>query len=307
MQLPSPVARRIRSCCRACDAMRLTKAATRPATVLAVLAAFSFLVTACGGGEAHNGVASLGNAKTTTTQSSAATGSSSSGQSVPTEAQLLKYAVCMRSHGLRDFPDPVPALGGGFAFKTYPGSDFNPVSPSPQFQSATKACQKDVPPSLANLTPAQMAANALKYTDCMRSHGEQGFPDPNSQGLIKDTNATGIMDPNSPQFQRAENACRSLNNGSFAEQITPSSGGPSSDSAHTDTAPPAQAAAQKRQRIAFVRCMRTNGVRNFPYPTAQGAVSVAMVEAADINPQSPVVVRVVVKCLPRSLLPPKTP
>jgi hypothetical protein len=36
--------------------------------VLAVLAALSFLATACGGGPAHNGVARLGSANTTTTQ-----------------------------------------------------------------------------------------------------------------------------------------------------------------------------------------------------------------------------------------------
>ena len=40
------------------------------------------------------------------------------------------------------------------------------------------------------------------------------------------------------------------------------------------------------------RCMRTHGVKNFPYPTAQGHVSVEMVEAAGINPQSPAVARV---------------
>ena len=130
---------------------------------------------------------------------------------------MLKYAECVRSHGLSDFPDPVPAAGGGFAFRVSPG--LNPRSPSPQFQSATKACQKDVPPSLANLTPAMMAANRAEYTDCMRAHGEPDFPDPNSQGLIKITNSTGIIGPSSPQFRRAEKACQSLNNGGFDEQI----------------------------------------------------------------------------------------
>ena len=38
-------------------------------------------------------------------------GSSSSDQSEPTKAQLLSYAECMRAHGIRDFPDPVPAPG----------------------------------------------------------------------------------------------------------------------------------------------------------------------------------------------------
>ena len=186
--------------------------------VLAVLAALGFLVTAYGAGPAHNGVASLGKAKTTTTQSSALAGSSSSGQSGPTEVQLLKYAECIRSHGLSDFPDPVPSPGGGFAFRVRPG--LNPQSPSPQFLSAEKACQKDVPPSIATLTPAKSEANALKYSECMRSHGEPDFPEPNTQGLITITNRTGIMDPNSPQFQKAEKACQSLNNGLFAERYS---------------------------------------------------------------------------------------
>jgi hypothetical protein len=191
--------------------------------VLAVLAALSFLVAACGGGPAHNAVASLGKAATTTAQPGAPAGSGSSGQSGPTEAQLLKYAECIRAHGLRDFPDPVPAAGGGFAFRVEPGLD--PRSPSPQFQAAEKACQKDVPPGLANLTPAQMMANALKYTECMRSHGEPDFPDPNGQGMIKII-PTGIMDPSSPQFQRAEMDCQSQNTGGFDEEITPGPGGP---------------------------------------------------------------------------------
>jgi len=187
-----------------------------------VLAALSFLMTACEGGPARNGVASLPNPKTTTTQSSAAAASSSSGQSGPTEAQLLKYADCIRSHGEPNFPDPGPAPGGGFAFGVEPG--LNPRSPSPQFQKAEKDCQKDVPPSIANSTPARMAANALKYTDCMRSHGEPNFPDPNGEGMIT-INPTGILDPNSSQFQKAEKECQGQNNGDFDEQFTSSHGG----------------------------------------------------------------------------------
>ena len=198
---------------------------TRLPAVLAVVAALSFLVAACGGRPAYNGVVSLGTGNTTTAQSSASAGSSSSGQSGPTQAQLLTYAECMRSHGLSDFPDPVPSPLGGYGFHVHisPGSDLDPNSP--RYQSAEKACQKDVPPSIANVTPAQMAANALKWSECMRSHGEPDFPEPNGQGLIKITNTTGIMDPNSPQFQRAEKACQGLGNSDFDLQITPSSGG----------------------------------------------------------------------------------
>jgi hypothetical protein len=189
--------------------------------VLAVLAALSSLVSACGSGPAQSGVARLGRAKTTTTQSAARAGSGSSGSSAPTEVQLLKYAECIRSHGVGDFPDPGPAQGGGFAFGVQP--DANPRSPTPQFQAAEKACHGDVPPSIAASTPAKMAANALKYAECMRAHGEPDFPEPNAQGMIT-INPTGILAPSSPQFQRAEKACQSLNNGLFDEQFTSSSG-----------------------------------------------------------------------------------
>jgi hypothetical protein len=52
---------------------------------------------------------------------------------------------------------------------------------------------------------------------CMRSHGEPDFPDPNGQGVIQIPNATGILSPNSPQYQHAATACQSLDNG-FSEQ-----------------------------------------------------------------------------------------
>jgi hypothetical protein len=204
------------------DTWQVTMAITRSAGFLAVLAALSFSVSACGGGPAHSGVASLRNPKTTTAQSNAAAGSGSSGQSGPTEAQLLKYAECIRAHGEPNFPDPRPAPGGGFAFGVEPG--LNPRSPSPQFQKAETDCEKDVPPGIANSTPARMAASALKYTDCMRSNGEPDFPDPNGQGMIT-INPTGILAPNSPQFQKAEKDCQDQNNGDFDEQFTPSPGG----------------------------------------------------------------------------------
>ena len=190
--------------------------------VLAVVAAFSSLVSACGSGPGQSGVARLGTAKTTTTQSGAPAGSGSSGSSAPTEVQLLKYAECIRSHGVGDFPDPRPAPAGGFAFGVQP--DANPRSPTPQFQAAEKACHGDVPPSITASTPAKMAANALKYTECMRAHGEPDFPEPNAQGMIT-INPTGILAPSSSQFQRAERACQSQNNGLFDEQFTPSPGG----------------------------------------------------------------------------------
>jgi hypothetical protein len=47
----------------------------------------------------------------------------------------------------------------------------------------------------------------------MRSHGVPNFPDPNGQGVIQINNATGVLEPSSPALQKAQMACRSLENG----------------------------------------------------------------------------------------------
>jgi hypothetical protein len=121
----------------------------------------------------------------------------------------------MRAHGITDFPDPVPSPLGGYGFhvRITPGSDLDPNSP--RNEAAAKACEHDVPPSISGLTPAEMASNALKWSKCMRSHGEVNFPEPNGQGLIKFD-----IDPRSPQFQRAEKACQKLGSAGFDLQNT---------------------------------------------------------------------------------------
>ena len=57
-------------------------------------------------------------------------------------AQLLRYAVCIRAHGVPNFPDPTSA---GLRISPSSGIDLN----SPQFLAAQKSCQSQ---SL-NLTP----------------------------------------------------------------------------------------------------------------------------------------------------------
>jgi hypothetical protein len=56
------------------------------------------------------------------------------------QQELLQFSSCMRSHGLKDFPDP---SNGGLRVSVHPGSDLDPASPT--FQKAMKACQKDLP------------------------------------------------------------------------------------------------------------------------------------------------------------------
>lgn len=56
------------------------------------------------------------------------------------QQQMLSFSACMRSHGIKDFPDP---SGGGLRLTVHPGSDLDPGNPT--FRSAQQACQKYLP------------------------------------------------------------------------------------------------------------------------------------------------------------------
>jgi hypothetical protein len=57
----------------------------------------------------------------------------------------------------------------------------------------------------------QALSQALKFSACMRAHGVPSFPDPTTRngGVTISLGGSG-MNPNSPQFQSAQRACRSL-------------------------------------------------------------------------------------------------
>ena len=63
----------------------------------------------------------------------------SGGGHAPPAGQLLKYAQCMRAHGIRNFPDPGPV--GGLDLP--PGGNLDPGSPL--FQKADGACRQYLP------------------------------------------------------------------------------------------------------------------------------------------------------------------
>jgi hypothetical protein len=52
------------------------------------------------------------------------------------ETDLLRYASCMRSHGITDFPDPVRTIDGAYGF-VFVNVDFS----TPAYQSAHQVCQ----------------------------------------------------------------------------------------------------------------------------------------------------------------------
>jgi hypothetical protein len=60
------------------------------------------------------------------------------------QADYLKAAACMRSHGIAGFPDPVFPAPGDVAFRLPTGMDAN----SPQFEAAREICEKLIPAGL---------------------------------------------------------------------------------------------------------------------------------------------------------------
>jgi hypothetical protein len=184
-------------------------------------------VVAAGCGGSHSAaVANLATTSTATTTSGAAvSGSTSRGAigdssaeasgggasgktglafSVTGTVQEMKtFAVCMRAHGEPTFPDP-NAQGVISAGSLNRGSQ--------QFQQALDFCRKDMPNGTPS--PAQQAQNvqqAVATSACMRRNGVPNFPDPKSGsggGMVIRIAPNSGIDPQSPQFQKAQETCR---------------------------------------------------------------------------------------------------
>jgi hypothetical protein len=75
-------------------------------------------------------------------------GQPSPAQIAKAQKAALAFSACMRSHGVKDFPDPTFS-GGGVQLRIggKPGSDLDPSSPI--FQKAQTACQGDLPGKFA--------------------------------------------------------------------------------------------------------------------------------------------------------------
>jgi hypothetical protein len=178
----------------------------RPAVLtLALAAALGLAVLASGcGGSPGPGVAKAPN--------SGSSGSGSSGGSG--KGDPAAYSACMRKHGVPNFPDPdskgrirITSGVGRNGQKT--GVDTN----SPQFRKAQRACRK-LQPNGGKPTPQEQAKEqqaALKFSQCMRSHGVPKFPDPKfTPDGGTEMKIGKEVDPNSPQFKAAQKACQKL-------------------------------------------------------------------------------------------------
>ena len=151
---------------------------------------------------------------------------------------------------------------------------------------AMSACGSGAKPAASS--PYGPKSSPVALSKCMRANGVSNFPDPSGGsggvgfpgGLGVDSNGTLFVDGTTiagPAAARAEHACK--------EYLPP--GGP----------PPQISAAQKAQLLAFARCMRSNGVPNFPDPTFGPSAPQKIAGGPnDIDPQAPAFRHAVTSC-----------
>jgi hypothetical protein len=119
----------------------------------------------------------------------------------------VKFAQCMRNHGVTDFPDPGAS-----------GPQVTPFSTAPAFVAANKACGGG-PGGPGQVHPTEeQRQNAFTFAKCMRAHGVPHFPDPTYS--IPSNPSTAVialrgmvfvfppgLDPGSPAFRRSASDC----------------------------------------------------------------------------------------------------
>jgi hypothetical protein len=178
----------------------------RAIAALAAVLGIALLAPACGGSSPAAAVADIGTTGTSTNEAPSS--------DTPAKADPAKFASCMRSHGVKDFPDPdsngnFRITGGQSADGSRTGIDPD----GPQWQAATASC-KQFAPNGGKPDPkaqAKMVRQALAFSACMRSHGVTGFPDPEVRpggGMLQKFDPASGVDPSSPTFQAAQATCQ---------------------------------------------------------------------------------------------------
>jgi hypothetical protein len=152
----------------------------RPLAAVAIVALISLISAGCG----SNAPSETGSASSTGTGSSTRTASTSSNATTSSGAnkklsardKAVKFAECIRAHGVRDFPDPNEKNQFEYG-----------VSVTPEvWTKATTACKALQPPgTLSGKRTPKQQSSALRFAQCVRDNGVKDFPDPvNGEPLV---------------------------------------------------------------------------------------------------------------------------
>jgi hypothetical protein len=110
-----------------------------------------------------------------------------SNKSAADQDKAVKFAECIREHGVPHFPDP--DAKGEFVF----GIDVSRAV----WAKAVDACKDLEPPgSLSGKRSPKQQSAALRFAGCMRESGVKDFPDPANGDPLVDT--TKIPSSNAP-------------------------------------------------------------------------------------------------------------
>jgi hypothetical protein len=158
----------------------------RPLVALALVVLTSLISAGCGSSApSETGTASsAGSAGSASSASNTGTGAT---KNVTDQDKAVKFAECIRAHGVPHFPDP--DAKGDFVF----GVDVSPAV----WQKAVNACKDLQPPGALSgkRSPKQQSA-ALRFAQCVRENGVKDFPDPVNGDPLIDT--THIPSSNRP-------------------------------------------------------------------------------------------------------------
>jgi hypothetical protein len=90
--------------------------------------------------------------------------------------KAVKFAECIRAHGVGDFPDPDAKNDFQYGVSVTPAV----------WKSATTACKDLQPPgTLSSKRTPEQQSESLRFARCIREHGVKDFPDPvNGQPLV---------------------------------------------------------------------------------------------------------------------------
>jgi hypothetical protein len=133
------------------------------------VAGLCILASGCGGSPGSH-VAQL---STSTTQTNPLGGGSR-------HVHSLAYARCMHTHGVPRWPEPASSRSS--AESPFTLSQLG-VSSS-QLATAEQTCRTLLPTSSVTQQSPQVLSQALRFSECMRDHGANNFPDPESNGAI---------------------------------------------------------------------------------------------------------------------------
>jgi hypothetical protein len=121
------------------------------------------------------GCGSDASSETRTTSSTSAT-TSGADKKLTKQEKAVKFAQCIRAHGVSDFPDPTDKNADAYGISVTPAV----------WTKAVDACKALKPPGAlsAKRTPKQLSAE-VKFAQCVRDHGVKDFPDPvNGEPLV---------------------------------------------------------------------------------------------------------------------------